>query len=321
MEELLTIKEVSEILNAPVATVRGWCNKGKLATHSLTNGGHRRFLKSDIQSILDEGAPICNYGFLTEGMIKGEVKKIDGYINEYVSTTGDFYMLTLNGRFYKRSTYDNHGYAYIGLLNDKGDIATVRAHREVAKTFIENPNNYDIVGHKNNIKNDNRVENLYWTTVSKNTQKAHDDKLVVNDIGIEDSQSIPVACYKNDGALIGVYGSIREAGRCIDGFSASSIHKVVDSNGEWGIKGYYFKSISKEFYYTHKDIQGIKFSVNKIKKTRHVFEVYDKDGILLDISNNQNSVAKKYQISQPAISQVMKKGEGYVGDYYFKKVN
>ena len=53
---------------------------------------------------------------------------------------------------------DKDGYKIVALSEKK----IYRAHRIIALTFIDNPEGYPVVNHKNHIKCDNRVENLEW---------------------------------------------------------------------------------------------------------------------------------------------------------------
>ena len=103
--------------------------------------------------------------------------------------------------FQYRTSINNHnGYVYgpVKYVNEetgKTEVRQRRIHILIAEAFVENPNNYRIVGHRNNIKSDNRASNLYWTTVQENTQKAFDDGLAKNAKGYEDSQSHPVVMF------------------------------------------------------------------------------------------------------------------------------
>ena len=168
--------------------------------------------------------------------------KIKGSKN-WIDINGDVYGLDRKGRIFKKAQSIVHGYKYCGINYIGKGVVSKRVHRLVVEAFIPNPNNYNIVGHKNNIKSDNRVENLYWTTTSENTKKAFDDGLAKNAKGAEDSQSIPVLmfCTKTN-KLINSFGSISEASR------ETGIDKTTISR-----QARYKRPCRKEFYFRFPD--------------------------------------------------------------------
>lgn len=199
--------------------------------------------------------------------VQEEMILISESYTDYITPSGKVYKDYGNGLFYPKSSHiNNHnGYVYIGITCKDGINRSRRLHRLLAIAFIHNPNpdEYDVVGHKDNDKSNYSLENLYWTSTSENTQKAFDDQLIKNDIGISDNQSIQVAVYKNNGTLVSVYGSISQTARCIDGYSKNNIAKMIDKSKK-GRKGYYFRSITKNEYLRFTGIKNLKFSVNQI---------------------------------------------------------
>lgn len=68
--------------------------------------------------------------------------------------------------------YDKKGYLRVRVFAGDERI-TLKAHRAVAKAFIDNPKNLPEVNHINGIKDDNRVENLEWCSSSDNVKHAY----------------------------------------------------------------------------------------------------------------------------------------------------
>lgn len=65
-------------------------------------------------------------------------------------------------------------YLRVTLANN-GVYKRFFVHRLVGMAFISNPENKPQINHKNNIKSDNRAENLEWVNQSENTQHAFDN--------------------------------------------------------------------------------------------------------------------------------------------------
>lgn len=85
-------------------------------------------------------------------------KQITAYKNDHPLWTND---------------YNDYGYATIQpYLGRKRYIRY--HHRFVAETWVPNPHNHRCVNHINEVKWDNRVENLEWTTYKKNNHHSRE---------------------------------------------------------------------------------------------------------------------------------------------------
>lgn len=73
---------------------------------------------------------------------------------------------------------DSKGFYYrVALVKNRGEkTTTITLHRLIALAFLPNPNNKPLVDHINQIKTDNRLENLRWCDHKENANNVSIEK-------------------------------------------------------------------------------------------------------------------------------------------------
>lgn len=164
-----------------------------------------------------------------------------------VSNYGRFFN-TKTRKFIKPTHGDNHGHKSI-KTSCNGVRRQEYAHREIAKAFVSNPNNYPIVRHLNDNPDDNDIDNLAWGTqkdnhkdcvdngryrpfTDKDRRKSHDKA----------EQPVRLTNIKTGESIVAK--SINEAARMI-GAQQSNLLKVLNGTRRHTL-GYNAERISKE---------------------------------------------------------------------------
>ena len=133
---------------------------------------------------------------------------IEDYPMYQVSSFGN--VRRVNGGILKQKV-GKDGYCRVSLSKE-GKVKSILVHRLVAEAFIPNPNDYPIINHKDEVRNNNVVGNLEWCTYSYNLNYGNAKEKWRAKM-LNGRLSKPVCQYDKDGTLICVYPSIKEASR------------------------------------------------------------------------------------------------------------
>lgn len=131
-------------------------------------------------------------------------------------------------------------------LSKNGKIKNYLVHILVAKAFIENPNDYPMVNHKDENPSNNSMNNLEWCDAKYNNNYG---TRIVRQIATQTNRSDcskPIAQYDLKGNLVAIYPSVKEAWRQT-GISRSHISDVANGNPKYKTSGgFIWKFIESE---------------------------------------------------------------------------
>lgn len=141
---------------------------------------------------------------------------------------------TLKGKLISPAPH-TRGYVQAPLSKD-GVTTRFLIHRLVAEAFIPNPQNKPQVNHKDEVKTNNRLENLEWFTQIENINYGTRNQKAKEAL----SYKVRGICIKTNKELI--FSSHREAARVL-GISQGGISGVVSGRGKTA-GGYRWESVS-----------------------------------------------------------------------------
>ena len=162
---------------------------------------------------------------------KGNVKSLERDLIRK-SKLGKEYIYHKKESILKPKT-DKDGYKLVDIFKD-GKGYTMKVHRLVAEAFIPNPNNYPIINHKNEKKDDNTVDNLEWCDYSYNQ--------LYGECGYKKAlkKGKPLIAYK-DGIEVGRFISSYEAAKALNCSDGNIRSMLRGEKYPKTVKGYTFR--------------------------------------------------------------------------------
>ena len=104
------------------------------------------------------------------------MRTIKGYERYFV--TEDGFVFSVFSRWGRRASprklalrLDGNGYPQVVLYSHTGEKRNLKVHRLVAEAYLENPENYPEVNHKDEDKCNNSLSNLEWCDSQYNNEQ------------------------------------------------------------------------------------------------------------------------------------------------------
>lgn len=146
----------------------------------------------------------------------------------------------------EKSQFENSsGYMYVVFFNTDHKRSNFLVHRLVAKAFLDNPNDYKYVNHKDLSPKNNRLENIEYCSAKYNSNYAGKVERGVKTL-VDRGRTVKTDVYKN-GELVKKFESIRAACRYTGGNSIKVSIGIKENNGSFDIGGYTYVALNEAY--------------------------------------------------------------------------
>ena len=166
--------------------------------------------------------------------LQEKIVKIQGYNNYLISNFG--YVISTKGhKKILKSRKDKDGYLVLELSKNNKQ-KTFKIHRLVALHFLEKPidKKYNQVNHKDENKQNNRVDNLEWTTSKLNNNYGTRNER------LRQSKTHKIVQMDLNENILKIWNSAKELSK--HGFDLSNIYRCCEGKRKTH-KGYKFRRI------------------------------------------------------------------------------
>lgn len=237
-------------------------------------------------------------------------RDVVGYEGLYkISNLGNVFSCKTNKLLSIRTRKD--GYQDVRLHNNKQNkMHTV--HRLVAQAFLDNPNNFPIINHKDENSANNRVDNLEWCTHSYNN--------TYNDVHIKRAQLLAkrVYRYNRNGEMFEEYESVRASAEFLN-VSSGDICDCCNSNSITYLGSVWsYELLSKEDVLARFELSKPDRKNGKLSKR---VNQYDLDGNFIASYPSAREASRQLGISQSLISSVCRGEHTHTHGFIFKYIN
>lgn len=226
----------------------------------------------------------------------GRVRSLDRTI---VSRTGQTYMK--KGQILKPSINKGKGYYRISLSNGHRNYTHYEVHRLIALHFVPGYKKGLVVNHKNEVKTDNRAENLEWCTYQYN----------LNYSDVVAWKRKPVYQYTMDGEFVAKHKCCAEVEKMMGTYQGAMVHVMYESKtGAWKGFRWSFEPRTKEYWRSH----SIKGSAR-----RRAVSQYSPDMKLIASYKSIGEAAKATGVKAPTISSCcQRKATNTITEYLWR---